>query len=136
MTDAVPRPTRADHAIDRITDIHGDAWWVWEYRATAHGFDIAIGRPDAPGKAGSSAILTATLAEYLQSVERPRDIDLPLGRTAIRRLRTALGLSFDWDAWWTVRADDLASMTLAEFCARHNCSMGAASQRRAALAGK
>lgn len=124
------RPTRADRAIDHIDDIHGQPWFVWEYRPTSHGFAVAIGRADAPGQSGSVAILTPALAEYLQSVERPRDVILPVGRTTITRLRAALRLSFDWDAWWAARADDLASLTLAEFCARHRCSMGAASQRR------
>lgn len=65
--------------------------------------------------------------------ERPRDVRLPISRTTIKRLRSALDLSFDWDAWWAARADDLASMTLADFAERHHCSEGAASQRRAAL---
>lgn len=33
------------------------------------------------------------------------------------------------------RREDLLSMTLEAFCAKHGCSVGAASQRRAALSG-
>ncbi|MFA7585045.1 MAG: hypothetical protein WCY11_02455 [Novosphingobium sp.] len=128
------RPTRESLAINIITDVYEAEWLVSEYRPTAHGFDIAVGWPvDASGPGNPRVIMTAALAEYLQSVERPRDIDLPISRTTIKRLRADLALRFDWDAWWTARADDLASITLAEFCARHHCSMGAASQRRAMM---
>ena len=131
----MPRPTRESQALDRIDDIHGDLWLVREYRETEHGFRVALGWPvDGDGPSGATAIITQVLAEYLQAVERPRDIALPLGSSTIKRLRRALDLSFDWDAWWSARADDLHSMTLEQFCARHNCSMGAASQRRRQMA--
>ncbi|MFZ5747177.1 MAG: hypothetical protein ACOY45_05905 [Pseudomonadota bacterium] len=128
------RPTRESLAIDQITDIHERDWLVAEYRPTAHGFRVAIGWPvDARGPGNPRVILTAALAEYLQSVERPRDIALPITRSTINRLRGDLDLRFDWDAWWAARARDLETMTLAQFCARHHCSMGAASQRRQRL---
>lgn len=129
------RPTRESLAIDTIQDIHGTDWLVSEYRQTAHDFAIALGWPvDASGPGNARAITTAALAQYLASVERPRDIDLPVGRSTIKRLRADLDLQFDWDTWWSRRVDDLQSMTLEAFCARHHCSMGAASQRRRALA--
>lgn len=128
------RPTRETLAIDEIDDISGDPWLVAEYRPTAHGFDLALGWPAvASGSGNPRVITTAALAEYLHSVERPRDIDLPISRTTIKRLRADLSLWFDWDAWWGARADDLQSMTLEAFATKHNCSTGAASQRRAAL---
>ena len=118
------------------TDHAGQAWDVRESRPTAHGFDILIGwpqgEPRGKGGRGVAVILTAELARYL-SETRQRDIDLPIGLTAAKRLRRELGVSWSWDAWWADRAEDLQAMTLADFCARHGCSMGAASQRRAAL---
>lgn len=125
------RPTRDDLAVTAITDLWGEAWLVAEYRETAHDFPIALGWPlltDGPGN--PRVIMTAELAEYLTATERLRDVDLPVGRTTIKRLRSELELSFDWDRWWSARSDDLHSMTLEAFCARHRCSMGAASQRR------
>lgn len=128
-----PRPSRATAAIDRLTDIHGDRWLISEYRFTSHGLPLAMGWPEGAGRGGIRVAITAALAEYLQSIERPRDIDLPISRTTIKRLRTDLGLHFDWDRWWAARADDLRGMALEQFCAQHHCSMGAASQRRAKL---
>ncbi len=113
--------------------MHGMTWLVRERRPTARGFEMLIGWPDHAGRQGSTVIMTPALAEYLRTVERPRDIDLPIGRSTINRLRAALDLRFDWDAWWAARSDDLRTMTLAAFCARHRCSTGAASQRRAQL---
>ena len=130
----LPRPTRESLAIDQIDDIEGCSWLVSEYRPTPHGFAVAVGWPiDASGPGGPCVIMTAALAEYLRSAPRPRDIDLPISRSTIKQLRGALGLSFDADAWWAARADDLGSMTLAAFCARHGCSIGAASIRRRAM---
>jgi phage-related protein len=52
---------------------------------------------------------------------------------AQKRIRRELGLRWDWDAWRSMRSDDLRTMTLEAFCARHGCSIGAASQRRSSL---
>lgn len=128
----------ARHAeiIDQATDAAGQVWDVRERRATNHGFDILIGWPSAAergkGGRGVAVILTAELARYLVET-RQRDIDLPIGLTAAKRLRREIGVSWSWDDWWAARADDLGAMTLDAFCARHGCSTGAASQRRAVL---
>jgi hypothetical protein len=74
----------------------------------------------------------AQVALNARSFVRQRDIDLPIGLTAAKRLRRELGVSWSWDAWWAERREDLLSMTLEAFCAKHGCSVGAASQRRAA----
>lgn len=126
----MPRPTRESQAIDHIEDVFGRAWLVRDHRPTGHGFDIATGWPDEPGRQGATVIVTPALAEYLTATERLRDVDLPIGQSTIKRLRASLDLRFDSDAWWAERAADLTSLTLEQFCARHRCSMGAASQRR------
>ena len=127
---------RKAEIIGTATDHAAQAWDVRESRPTAHGFDILIGwpqgEPRGKGGRGVAVILTAELARYLAET-RQRDIDLPIGLTAAKRLRRELGVSWSWDAWWADRADDLQALTLADFCTRHGCSMGAASQRRAAL---
>lgn len=84
------------------------------------------------GGRGVAVILTVELAHYLHTA-RPRDVSLPIGGTTVKRLRSELGLKWSWDEWWAARASDLQTMTLEAFCARHGCSIGAASQRRAAL---
>lgn len=119
-----------------IKDIWGDLWAIEELRPTSHHFEIALGRPVGYGPQGRTVILTPALAHYLQGVERPRDLDLPISRSTLTTLRRQLGLGFDAAAWWRAREDDLRSMTLDAFAAKHRCSTGAASQRRAALTTK
>jgi hypothetical protein len=120
----------------QATDHAGNPWDVRETRPTAHGFEVMIGWPQGEargqGGRGVAVILTAELARYLVET-RQRDIDLPIGLTAAKRLRRELGVSWSWDAWWQARQEDLQAMTLQAFCERHGCSMGAASQRRSAL---
>jgi len=125
---------RKAHIIGRATDYAGVEWDVREGRPTKHGFDVLIGWPrgEARGKGGRgvATIITAELAQYLQAT-RLRDTDLPIGMSTVKRMRAEIGVSWSWDDWWAVRADDLSTMTLEAFCDKHGCSMGAASQRRA-----
>lgn len=127
---------RTAEIIDQATDHEGKPWDVREKRATSHGFDIMIGwpqgEPRGKGGRGVAVILTAELANYISNT-RLRDIDLPIGMTAVKRLRRSIGVTWSSDDWWHSKADDLMSMTLEAFCSRHGCSIGAASQRRAAL---
>jgi len=127
---------RKAEIIGQATDWRGTAWDVRERRETAHGFDILVGWPqgEARGRGGRgvATIITAELARYLTET-RLRDVDLPISLTAVKRLRREIGVSWSWDDWWTARSEDLSTMTLEAFCAKHGCSMGAASQRRTAL---
>lgn len=127
---------RQAEIIGEATDWRGERWEVRERRATDHGFDVLIGwpagEPRGRGGRGVATILTAELARYLVET-RQRDIALPIGLTAAKRLRRELGVSWSWDDWWQQRREDLLSLTLEAFCARHGCSLGAASQRRAAI---
>lgn len=125
---------RKAQIIGHATDYAGGRWDVRETRPTDHGFDILIGWPQGEprgrGGRGVATILSVELARYLTET-RLRDIDLPIARTTVKRLRAELGVAWSWDAWWADRVSDLLSMTLEAFCARHGCSIGAASQRRA-----
>lgn len=127
---------RKAHIIGRATDYAGAEWDVRERRPTVHGFDVLIGWPsDEPrgqGGRGVATIPTVELAQYLQAT-RLRDVDLPISRTTAKRLRAEIGVTWSWDDWWAARASDLQTMTLQAFCDKHGCSLGAASQRRAAL---
>lgn len=127
------RATRESIAVDRIRDAHGEWHLVAEYRPTSHGWDLAIGWPEGMEGPGNPAVIaTMPLVEYLSDT-RLRDVVLPIGVSTVKRLRRDLGLRWDWDAWWSARADDLATMTLHDFASKHGCSTGAASQRRAVI---
>lgn len=127
---------RRAQIIGRATDYAGVEWDVRERRWTLHGFDVLIGwprgEPRGRGGRGPGIITTVELAQYLRAT-RLRDVVLPICVTAVNRLRAQIGVTWSWDDWWAARADDLRTMTLQAFCDRHGCSMGAASQRRAAL---
>jgi len=130
--------------VDQIVDAFGDEWDVREYRPTAHGFDLALGwpsdRPRGAGQAGGPrVILTENLVLYLTSMRHtPARIRLPIGRTAIKRLRRILGHDWQIDraAWWEERTDDLSDMTIEEFAARHGVSVGAVVNARHAVLGR
>ncbi len=129
--------------IDAITDTFGDEWDVREYRPAVHGFDVAIGWPSdqlrGAGQAGGPrVILTEDLVLYLASMrDTPARIRLPIGRTAIKRLRRILGHHWRIDraSWWEQRTDDLSDLTLEQFAAKHHVSVAAALNARHALFG-
>lgn len=120
--------------IGTATDYKGGTWDVRERRQTAHDFDIFIGWPrnESRGRGGRGVaiIITVELAKHLSQI-RQRDINLPIGLTAVKHIRREIGASWSWDRWWADLSNDLLTMTLEAFCAKHGCSIGAASQRRA-----
>ena len=124
--------------IGEAVDVFGLAWDVRESRPTAHGFEIKIGWPkDAPrgkGGRGIAMVPTAKLIEYLAAT-RLKDVVLPASLTAIKRLSKDSSIAWIWDDWWKARETDLRTLTLEAFAKIHQCSIGAASQRRAILCG-
>lgn len=129
--------------IGQAEDITGEVWDVRESRPTPHGFAVLLGWPQSvqrgPGGGSPRAILTPHLADYLAAhCHAPAAIDLPIGRTTVKRLRKALGQDWylDNEQWWRDRKEDLLSMTLDDFCARHGKTPGAASRWRAMFGGK
>lgn len=125
-------------------DAFGDPWDIREERPTRHGWPLLMGWPHGiprgPGGAGGPrAILTAPAVAYLESRRlRPAGIDLPLGRTAVKRLRRVLGHCWQADtaAWYKARVADLATLTLPEFARRHGGTESAAEAWRLRLVGK
>lgn len=82
--------------------------------------------------------MTAPLVCYLEEMrDRPGEIDLPCGRTTIKRLRRELG--HDWRAeqegWWLERLEDMDRLTGAQFAARHDVSEARVCQVRVAVLG-
>jgi len=86
---------RTARIIGQTTDVFGQLWEVRERRPAPHGWLVEIGWPlgHARGRGGRGVtiILTQPLAEYLTAT-RPRAIRLPIGGTAVKRLRARLGL--------------------------------------------
>lgn len=113
-----------------IRDVWGERWRVSERRPTVYGFAIYMGWPyvpDGPQKGGrAGVIVTPPLAAHLHThVQRPHFLPLPLGRKALRRARQMLGIDHRaWTdvrlAWWIDRIDDLASLSVVKFAARHS----------------
>lgn len=123
-----------------VTDIWGAQWAVSEARATEYGFDLLLGRPVASGPQGATVILTDELTRLLHHLRHtPAHLvqTLPISKTAIRRLRTALGHHWrdDREEYYLDRIDDLAALTGPEFAARHGGSEAAASVWRSLLVG-
>jgi len=123
--------------IGEAKDVFGVVWDVRERRDTNHGFRLEIGWPRnaqrGRGGRGVATIITPNLSDYMQITVRLKDVDLPVGRNTIKRIRKDLDLYWSWDKYWSERNGDLQSMTLDSFCKKHNCSIGAASQRRREL---
>lgn len=124
---------------EHILDAWQDLWLVSDSRPTTHGFAIYLGRPvEATGPGGAAIIITAELADHFEHHRRlPQRLELPLGGTAVKRIRSILGHNRYQDAelWWLERIADLECLTIADFCARHRVSAGAVSQARTALLG-
>lgn len=113
-----------------VKDIWGEEWQLFERRPTPYGFPLLMGRPYPPqsvrgGSGGTGVIMTAPLAAHLRAnARRPYEKPLPVGHGAIIRLRESLGIGHrEWDdariQWWVDRIDDLATLPVPEFVAKH-----------------
>jgi hypothetical protein len=89
-----------------------------------------------------SWIVTAELADFYRSLAGPHmlvdvliDAGLPLFPERIYEHRRQLGLHrmADTDQWWSDRADDLQSLSLAEFAEKHGVHKASAARRRVRL---
>lgn len=126
-----------------VNDHWGDRWAVYDSRPTPHGFPILLGRPLGQGPlnrtGGNRVILTAPLVAYLESRRcRRGGIELPIGGTALKRLRGVLGHNIyeDVAGWWEAHADELADLTHAEFAARHGFTVTRVAQVHRAMFGR
>ena len=114
-----------------------------EARETPHGWLLLLGWPwgiprGRGGSGGPRIILTRPLVDHLEAHRRdPGSVDLPCGRTAIKRLRALLGLNWyvDGEAWWMDRLEDLATLSGVEFAQRHGVSSAAVSYAHTACFG-
>lgn len=120
-----------------IRDIYNHRWAVREFRETKHGFPIAFGYRledwGLPSLGGSWIIITHPLRRYLESIRmRPSDADLPIGVTALTRLRRDLGHHHERDMlrFYKHHRRDLRKMTDKEFGAKFGIEEGAVRRYR------
>lgn len=122
-----------------VTDIFGEQWKVLQTLPSAHGFDVYLGVPYPQRRGGATIIATEGVMEYVQKTP-PRDVSLPVGRGAVKRLRKlldspAVSRIKTGRAWWEARLDDLCELTLDDFAERHGVSVVAAFKWRKELVG-
>ncbi len=130
-------------SIGTAIDLWGYKWDVKEDRPTLYGWPVRLGWPSDRQKGRSGIgrpqiIVTNPLAMRLWEVRAaPSTHGLPIGATALKRLRRLLGhhRQIDRAEWWADRADDLADLTIEAFAARHQVSTGAVLNARHALFG-
>lgn len=126
----------------RIVDDHwGDPWAAFESRDTGHGWPLLLGRPPHSGYAagGDRTILTTELVEYLTGQRHDRGtVCLPIGKTAITRIRKLLGLNIydDMRQWWEEHAEEMAAMTETAFAEKHGYSIARVSLANKAIFGR
>lgn len=117
-----------------IADCTGVRWRIEETRPTSHGWLLFLSRPLQPNggaaRQGKTVVLTRELCDHLAAtIDRPYDVDLPLCRPAIARLRRIVGLQWreHRQRWWEERDGDLHAMTENAFVAKHGRSQSAVS---------
>jgi hypothetical protein len=126
-------------------DVNGYLWDIRDIRATKHGFDLYFGTPNDHGAhrvCGNrrTMIVTEPLANFWYDNRLKGDgflFDLPAGRSTVKRARRKLGLNFvdDRTEFWADRFDDLGSLSVREFAARHDVSQDVASHWRLKMVG-
>jgi hypothetical protein len=126
-------PRKRKRTPSQVEDFFGVLWDVSESRATAHGFEVFLGRPanlKGVRSAGRShVILTPPLVRYFARLRmQPGQANLPIGLSAISKLRAQLGFHIEKDirCWWESRKNDLATLSGTEFAAKHGKSPHAA----------
>lgn len=129
--------------IGKVKDAWGDRWDVREERETEHGFKVLLGWPAGQrgkGHGGPRVILTKRLVAHLERHRRNafEEMQLPIASGTIKRLRKQLGHHRYIDAreWWEERIDDLSTLTLEQFAAKHDRKVSAVEAARLALVGK
>lgn len=130
--------------MDQVGDIWGDTWDVAERRpAPAYGLEVVLGwpagMPRGAGRAGGKRVVITPELGALLTAHRtsPGDLVLPIGMTALKRLRRLMGHNryLDSAAWWEARIDDLSTLTSPEFAARHGVDPHTAAVARLRLCG-
>ena len=130
--------------LGEVRDVEGGRWEVRETRDTKYGFDLLFGTPlpKPPGPSGGSKCLIATrpLVEFWEANSTRRDgviMDLPAGRTTLKRMRRRLGFHYfdDLAEFWWDRIEDLRRLSAREFAKRHNVNVNVVFETRRKVLG-
>jgi hypothetical protein len=128
-----------------VKDVDGTLWDVRDVRDTRHGFDLCFGTAanDHGAFRGGPPRLIAT--EALRDFWEANSIkghgflyDLPAGRTTLKRVRKRLGFNQREDTrdFFADHAEDLESLSVREFAARHGIAREVACDWRRRIVGR
>ncbi len=131
--------------LGQVKDVEGASWDVCDSRDTKHGFDLLFGHIQT--RLGSyfggppRLIATQSLVDYWikhQTHYGGFILDLPAGRTTLKRLRKRLGFNYrdDLSDWWQERLPDLQTMSAHEFAAKHSLDISMVFAMRLKLLGR
>jgi len=112
----------------QVRDADNALWDVRDVRPTKHGFDIYYGSPDRAHDTHHGGPLRLIVTKALRDFWWDNRLeshgflfDLPAGRTTLKRARNRLKFNHRDDVreFWTERIDDLATLPIGEFAAKH-----------------
>lgn len=136
-----PEARRKFPKCGEIRDVNGDLWDVRDVRLTRHGFDLYFGRRPNDSTAGRCRLIaTPALWNFWDTNCIKTNgilLDLPAGRTTLKRLRKRLGFNLhdDTDDFWGERLEDLEFLPAHVFAARHGVDKEVTFDRRRRLIG-
>lgn len=115
----------------QVRDIDNDLWDVRDVRTTKHGFDVLYGSRVyrlTNYRNGPGLIVTKELFDFWEANKTKRDgvlLDLPAGRTTLKRARKRYGFNNcrDLKDFWTEHIPELRTLSAREFAARHNLNV-------------
>jgi len=123
----------------RVKDFNKVLWNVREVRPTKHGFDLYFGTPHetyyVPYHGSTQLIVTKALRDFWHANRTKRlrfFLDLPAAANSLKRAVRRLRFNHrdEVRAFWTERAEDLASLPTREFAAKHGVDPGLAFEWR------
>jgi hypothetical protein len=131
--------------IGQCEDWQGEPWDVVEARDCAAGFAVLLGypsRPDVTMRGRPAIIPTFALVAWLRdNQDRPSSEVAPvvgISMSVLKRLRGELGMGYrdHQRQWWLDRVDDLATLTIEAFAAKHERTFSTVAIWRLKLIGK
>ena len=129
----------------QVRDVDGALWDVRDVRTTKHGFDLYYGSPDKAHDTHRGGQLRFIVTKAVRDFWWDNRLeshgflfDLPAGRTTLKRARNRLQFNHRDDVreFWTERIDDLATLPIGEFAAKHGVDKILAFDWRRRLVGQ
>lgn len=137
------KPKRELPVLFTVNDYKGTLCFITQTRPTNHGFDVLYGYPENKifGYGPQRLISTRELVDFWEKYRTSTEFltyDLPVGRTTIKRARKRLGFNFrvDTSKFWMDRLEELKTLPVRDFAAKHGVSPGIVFDTRRKLLGK